>query len=189
MPRHYNWGKGWEDAMPVPIDVIYRLEEDGPDLDGLLDLLAAAHSAPSVAALAPWAFVAVKPPFDKECFRTAREVLSPYDLNVRDLAENASWLVVILAERTSPRWEEATFAAATTLYLEARKQGWGSLLFQPLESEPIIELLSAPTWYRLAASVAIGKAGEQVVSFQQKPLHSVVVIHEQGENRVLKDEP
>lgn len=174
--------------MSLPLHTSYRLGSEGPDLDALLEFLGEAHSAPSVAALAPWAFVVVKPPFEPLFFVGVTDVVTPSELDVADLAADAAWLVVVLGEHNSPRWEESTFVVAAALCAAARRAGWATVWFQPVDPHPILELIKAPDWYRLAAVIAIGKPGEPVDKYQEKPLNSVIVLHENGENRVLEDE-
>lgn len=173
--------------MAVDRNTVYRLEAGGPDLPGLLRLLEEAHGAPSVAALAPWAFVVVQAPFEPLFFRGAREVVTPFELDVAALAVNAAWLVIALAEHNSPRADESAFAAAAALYSAARREGWGSVWYQPLDASGIMERISAPKWYRLAAVVAIGRPAEATATYQEKPLDTVVVLHQAGHNKVLKD--
>lgn len=174
--------------MSLPINVSYRLEADGPDLDALLRLLGEAHSAPSIGALAPWAFVVVKPPFDPVFFDDVLDTVTPSELNISYLTADASWLVVVLGEHNIPRWEESCFAAVVGLCCAARRADWATVCFQPVDPHPVLKLVKAPNWYRLAAVVAIGRAGEQVDEYQEKPLNSVLVLHEKGENRVLGDD-
>ncbi|MFP8903113.1 nitroreductase family protein [Streptomyces atacamensis] len=114
-----------------------RLTEPAPSPDELLDLLAAAATAPDHGQLRPWRLIAIRGDARAGLGEAAAEVAPTADLAERVAAKHLRaplMLAVVFQARkhpTIPRWEQlaATSAMATTLLLLLDTRGWGGVWF------------------------------------------------------------
>ncbi|WP_327740502.1 nitroreductase family protein (plasmid) [Streptomyces nojiriensis] len=114
-----------------------RLTEPAPGPDELLDLLAAAATAPDHGQLRPWRVIAISGDARIRLGEAAAEAAPTADLAERTVAKHVRapmMLALVFQPRdhpTIPRWEQlaATSAMATTLLLLLDTRGWGGVWF------------------------------------------------------------
>ncbi|WP_055469039.1 nitroreductase family protein [Streptomyces ardesiacus] len=114
-----------------------RLTEPAPNPDELLNLLAAAATAPDHGQLRPWRLIAICGHARVRLGEAAAEAAPTADLAERVAAKHLRaplMLAVVFRPRdhpTIPRWEQlaATSAMATTLLLLLDARGWGGVWF------------------------------------------------------------
>lgn len=114
-----------------------RLTEPAPGPDELLDLLAAAATAPDHGQLRPWRVIALCGDARARLGEAAAEAAPTADLAERVAAKHLRaplMLALVFQPRdhpTIPRWEQlaATSAMATTLLLLLDARGWGGVWF------------------------------------------------------------
>ncbi|WP_055587070.1 nitroreductase family protein, partial [Streptacidiphilus griseoplanus] len=114
-----------------------RLTGPAPGPDELLDLLAAAASAPDHGQLRPWRVIAICGDARARLGEAAAEAAPTVDLAERVAAKHlrAPLMLGLVFQPcdhpTIPRWEQlaATSAMATTLLLLLDARGWGGVWF------------------------------------------------------------
>ncbi|MEU9254489.1 nitroreductase family protein [Streptomyces sp. NPDC048270] len=114
-----------------------RLAAPAPGPDELLDLLAAAATAPDHGQLRPWRVIAICGAARVRLGEAAAEAAPTSDLAERIAAKHlrAPLMLALVFQPcdhpTIPRWEQlaATSAMATTLLLLLDAHGWGSVWF------------------------------------------------------------
>ncbi|MFE9137945.1 nitroreductase family protein [Streptomyces sp. NPDC007355] len=114
-----------------------RLTEPAPGPDELLDLLAAAATAPDHGQLRPWRLIAICGDARLRLGEAAAEAAPTADQAERIAAKHLRapmMLAIVFQPRdhpTIPRWEQlaATSAMATTLLLLLHVRGWGGIWF------------------------------------------------------------
>ncbi|MGW1291024.1 nitroreductase family protein [Streptomyces sp. NPDC002586] len=114
-----------------------RLTEPAPGPDELLDLVAAAATAPDHGQLRPWRLIAICGNARVRLGKVAAEAAPSADLAERIAAKHQRapmLLAVVFQPRDHPgipRWEQlaATSAMATTLLLLLHVRGWGGVWF------------------------------------------------------------
>ncbi|WP_327309864.1 nitroreductase family protein (plasmid) [Streptomyces sp. NBC_01298] len=114
-----------------------RLTAPAPGPDELLDLLAAAATAPDHGQLRPWRVIAISGDARIRLGEAAAEAAPTADLAERIVAKHLRapmMLALVFQPRdhpTIPRWEQlaATSAMATTLLLLLNVRGWGGVWF------------------------------------------------------------
>jgi nitroreductase len=163
---------------------LYRLE-GGVDNKALREILEEANRTPSMAALAPWALVVVKPPFPDVVFEDAVETVTPLEVPVSKVAGDAGVMVAVLGEKNRPGALEAAWGVISVVCASARLRGLESIVFNPGNESGVLDLFKSPSWYRLAGIVALGKPGESLGTYQAKPLDTCVIVHERGDNHPL----
>ncbi|MFE3900575.1 nitroreductase family protein [Streptomyces sp. NPDC059153] len=127
---------GVETAIRIRRSTI-RLTEPAPGPDELLDLLAAAATAPDHGKLRPWRVIALCGDARARLGEAAAEAAPTADLAERVAAKHLRaplMLALVFQPRdhpTIPRWEQlaATSAMATTLLLLLDARGWGGVWF------------------------------------------------------------
>ncbi|GAB7101861.1 nitroreductase family protein [Streptomyces phaeofaciens JCM 4814] len=114
-----------------------RLTEPAPGPDELLDLLAAAATAPDHGQLRPWRLIAICGNARARLGEAAAEAAPTADLAERSAAKHLRaplMLALVFQPRdhpTIPRWQQlaATSAMVTTLLLLLDTRGWGGVWF------------------------------------------------------------
>ncbi|UYQ60052.1 nitroreductase family protein [Streptomyces peucetius] len=114
-----------------------RLAEPAPGPDELLDLLAAAATAPDHGQLRPWRLIAISGDARVRLGEAAAEAAPTTDLAERIAVKHLRaplMLAIVFQPRdhpTIPRWEQlaATSAMTTTLLLLLDARGWGGVWF------------------------------------------------------------
>ncbi|MGW6202297.1 nitroreductase family protein [Streptomyces sp. NPDC055089] len=114
-----------------------RLTEPAPDRAELLDLIAAAATAPDHGQLRPWRLIVISGNARVHLGEAAAEAAPAADPAERIAAKHLRaplMLAVVLQPRdhpTIPRWEQlaATSAMVTTLLLLLDTRGWGGVWF------------------------------------------------------------
>ncbi|MFD5920691.1 nitroreductase family protein [Kitasatospora sp. NPDC058201] len=114
-----------------------RLTGPAPGPDELLDLLAAAATAPDHGQLRPWRVIAIRGEARVRLGEAAAEAAPTADLAKRIASKHLRaplMLAVVFQPHdhpTVPRWEQlaATSAMATTLLLLLDARGWGGIWF------------------------------------------------------------
>ncbi|MBN1809122.1 MAG: hypothetical protein JW909_08640 [Planctomycetes bacterium] len=154
----------------------------------LLEILEAANRTLSIAALSPWAMIVVEPPFPEAAYKGGVEMATPLELAAEDLVAEAGALIVILEEKNRPGAASAAWGAACVISEAAHTRGLECVTYVPQDENGMMEYFRAPSWYRPAHVVAIGRPGETMGTYVTKPMDTCVIFHRNGENRTLARE-